>query len=149
MNNQHRAGNSAAARRAALVDLDNILIDNATGRRISTPEAEALLRRVLARAGDTQYALAIAPRNSITTYGAVLAAVGLRWQICEQRPDAADRALCLAACDLVESGYGEIIVVSSDHYFSCLAMIARLTVVVPNGALVARDLKRSATVLAA
>lgn len=133
-------------RRALLVDLDNILRTTG-GDYLAAPSARAVLERVLARTGPVAYALAMAPEHCIRRYAAELAALGLRWACCELGPDVADRDLCLVACDLVENGYDEIVVSSGDHYFACLSTIAALTVVVPPGVPVARDLRSTATLV--
>lgn len=135
-------------RRGYLLDLENMLRKSG-GDYVDQESATDILERLVIRAGSVQYMLAVAPASCVERYGAILAKLGMRWALCSPGTDSADRELCLVACDLVERGYEEILVSSCDHYFSCIADIARLTVVVPVGAVVSRKLRRSATVLAA
>lgn len=136
-----------SGRRALLIDLDNIVIQD--GELLAPTQAQEVLRRILIAASPRDYVLAVAPAPTVMHVGSALLALGIRWQWCGPEPDAADHQLCLVACDLVERGYSDLAVASGDHFFACLADIARLTIVVPKGQPVARELARRGCVLAA
>lgn len=133
--------------KALLIDLDNLVIN---GRGfVSAEQAESRLRRVVTAAGPVDHVLAVAPRTTVARFADILAALGIRWELCERGPDAADRAICLIACDLVELGYDHMFIASGDHFFICVTAIAKVTIVLPAEQQMSRHLARHALRLAA
>ena len=129
-----------APRRALLIDLENLAY--AGVERLDAPTVGDRLRGVLVAAGDVSYILVVAPRHAIERHGAQLASLGLRWEMCAAGQDSADQQVVQRANDPLGFGFVEIIVSSGDHYFSRLAPLTKLCVVVPDGVPIAAELRR-------
>lgn len=135
-------------RNALLIDLENIARGR-DGAFLDRACVATILESVCRRAGDVQYILAVAPEFCVRKYGAELAKLGIRWGICQGTSDAADKMLCLVACDLAAIGFSKIVVSSGDHFFACLEEVVELVVIVPTTVSVSRELSRLAIRVAA
>jgi hypothetical protein len=131
------------ARRAVLVDVDNVVIDH-DGHCIGEAVMECALERIVTMPGPAHFRLAVAPAQTITHYAAELAHCGMRWKTVPIGPDSADRELLRQARVLASIGFTEIVVVSCDHFFAEIADFAELVVVNPLGKPVSRRLRAAA-----
>jgi hypothetical protein len=136
-----------AHRRVLLVDLENLAYED--GACLPTDHVEERVCKVLAAAGRTDYAIAVAPHAALVRYGAGLARLGLRWEECSTGRDAADARIVARAGELADLGYEEFVIASADHYFAVLASVGRLTVVVPTGVGVSKVLRHASDQLIA
>lgn len=139
---------TVVGRSALLIDLENLAY--ATGHALIGQRCLGeRLDDVLSLAGRVEHRLVAAQRHMLRRYAAELATRNLRWQECPSGPDEADRALTEAGLDLLEHGYGRIVVASGDHYFARFGGLCDLRVAVPSGVPVSARLASASVVLIA
>lgn len=142
MNGTHRE--TSTTRTAALIDLENILIEE-TGAHHGTCAATTMTR-LNALTANTPTRTAMGPRL-MESHMRDVAASGWGVTLTEATPDAADHALLDIARTWIASGVTDLIIASGDHAFAELASVARLHVVSYSNKL-SRVLRMSATSLA-
>lgn len=117
----------AHGRFAAILDLENIAIVD--DRRVSQAEMKVLLSAIQAQVFGMQVRVA----SGVHVLRAYMNLMDLqRWglTLVKTEPDAADKALCVAAHEFVRSGATDIVVVSGDgKAFAPLAAHARVHVI--------------------
>ena len=135
----------APGRSALFIDLDNVTISK--GQSLAAEQAEQVLLRIVMAAGPVDWQLAVAPRGTITRYGATLAKLGMQWDVVPCGPDAADARILEAAFDLSGHGFTHYTVASADGYFAQISRLGSLKVITRVGQQVSWRLRATASEL--
>lgn len=131
------------AGRAALIDLDNVLIER--GKLLQPSAAAPLLAAIGAQVEGMQVRAACG-HGILTAHMSALAARGWGITPVPATPDAADRVLFDDGLGFAARGATDLVVVSGDGFFADLATVARLHVIAPRGSLSRRLRLAAATV---